>query len=39
MVEAAELNVYPNAAATMTEAGRGWSGRELAVQAARQAVT
>jgi hypothetical protein len=39
MVEAVELNVYPNAAATMTEAGRGWFGRELAVKAARHAVT
>ena len=39
MVEAVELDVYPNAAATMTEAGRGWFGRELAVKAARQAVT
>jgi len=27
MVEAVELDVYPNAAATMTEAGRGWFGR------------
>jgi hypothetical protein len=39
MVEAADLDVYPGAAAAMTEAGGGWFGRELAVQAARHAVT
>jgi hypothetical protein len=39
MVEAAELDVYPNAAAAMTEAGSGWFGQELAVMAARHAVT
>jgi hypothetical protein len=39
MVEAVELDVYPNAAATMTEVGRGWFGRQQAVKAARQAVT
>ena len=38
MVEAADLEVYPDAAAAMTEAGQGWFGRELAVKAARQAV-
>jgi hypothetical protein len=39
MVEAAELDVYPDAAAAMTEAGGGWFGRELAVKAARHALT
>jgi hypothetical protein len=39
MVEAAELDVYPDAAAAMTEAGAGWFGRELAVGAARHALT
>jgi hypothetical protein len=34
MVEAAELDVYPDAAAAMTEAGDGWFGTELAVGAA-----
>ena len=38
MVGAVELDVYPDAAAAMTEAGGGWFGRELAVRAARQAV-
>ena len=39
MVEAVEFDVYPTAAATMTEAGRGWFSRESAVKAARRAVT
>jgi hypothetical protein len=39
MVEAAAIDVYPDAAAAMTEAGDGWFGRELAVEAARLAVT
>jgi len=39
MVEAAVLEIYPDAAAAMTEAGGGWFGKELAVKAARQAVT
>lgn len=39
MVEAAELDVYPDAAAAMTKAGGGWFGTELAVKAARHAVT
>jgi len=38
MVEAVELDIYPSAAAAMTEAGGGWFGRELAVRAARHAV-
>jgi hypothetical protein len=32
MVEAAGLDVYPDAAAAMTEAGGGWLERELAVK-------
>jgi hypothetical protein len=39
MVEAAQLSIYPNAAAAMTEAGTGWFGKGLAVMAARHAVT
>jgi hypothetical protein len=39
MVEAVEPDVYPGAAAAMTEAGGGWFGRELAVKAARHAIT
>jgi hypothetical protein len=39
MAEPVEADVYPGAAAVMTEAGRGWFGRELAVEAARHAVT
>jgi hypothetical protein len=39
MVEAVELDVYPGAAAAMTEPGGGWFGRELVVKAARLAVT
>jgi hypothetical protein len=38
MLEAADLEVYPDAAAAMIEAGQGWFGRELAVKAAREAV-
>jgi hypothetical protein len=38
MVEAVELDIYPTATAAMTEAGRRWCGRELAVKAARHAV-
>jgi hypothetical protein len=39
MVQAAEVDSYPVAAAAMTEGGDGWFGRELAVKAARLAVT
>ena len=39
MVAAAELDVYPDAAAAMTEVGDGWFGRERAVKAARHALT
>jgi hypothetical protein len=39
MVEAAQVDIDPNAAAKMTAAVDGWFGREQAVKAVRQAVT
>ena len=38
MVAAASLDAYPDAAATMTEAGQGWFGTVMAGKAARLAV-
>src|ERR1700734_3816794 len=37
MVAAASLDAYPDAAATMTEAGQGWFGTVMAGKAARLA--